>query len=267
MRSFSFAPGCGDGEGDDTAVKPSSTLRILNFFIFPRCEWHGGDAAPEARSPVNDEGNNRSRSFLQHVSFKAHILESVLHRILHGWCLGCHRRGLWRLKVFPFFSRERLWGVRLISSDSASRCVSNSLSLALSLPFSTQSGNIAAAPRMRNSHRTTAFQTLSQWPGKYDMLLSELSVTLQKRGRDSAPGAAGMQDGKRIRPSEPSHAVVIHNKELCNLDAMKSLSCGKWLRHLSLFIQHRIYYLWQYYEGVAKREDTYFFVRKCVLWS
>lgn len=42
MSSFSLDPSCGDGEGDDTAVKPSSTLRILNFFIFPPGASDGG---------------------------------------------------------------------------------------------------------------------------------------------------------------------------------------------------------------------------------
>lgn len=68
MSSFSLAPSCGDEEGDDTAVKPSSTLRILNFFIFPPVRETEGDGSTESRSAVNDEGESRSRSFLQHVS-------------------------------------------------------------------------------------------------------------------------------------------------------------------------------------------------------
>ncbi len=68
MSSFSLAPSCGDVEGDDTAVKPSSTLRILNFFIFPPVRETEGDRSTESRSAVDDEGESRSRSFLQHVS-------------------------------------------------------------------------------------------------------------------------------------------------------------------------------------------------------
>ncbi len=51
MSSFSLAPSCGDVEGDDTAVKPSSTLRILNFFISPRCERLRGTGAPSRDQP------------------------------------------------------------------------------------------------------------------------------------------------------------------------------------------------------------------------
>lgn len=63
MKSFSLAPACGDAEGDETAVKPSSTLRILNFFIslpvrLREEEEEKGeeeDEAPETRSPVSGE--------------------------------------------------------------------------------------------------------------------------------------------------------------------------------------------------------------------
>lgn len=68
MSSFSLVPSCGDEEGDDTAVKPSSTLRILNFFIFSPVRETEGDESTESRSAVDDEGESRSRSFLQQVS-------------------------------------------------------------------------------------------------------------------------------------------------------------------------------------------------------
>lgn len=103
-----------------------------------------------------------------HVSSEAHILKSVLHRIPHGWCLVC-------FIPLSLFLRERLCGARLMFS--ASRCVSNSHSLSLS----------KRKHRCRAAHAHCA-------PFKYDTLLSEFSVTLQERGRDAAPGAAGMQN-------------------------------------------------------------------------
>ena len=56
MKSFSLAPVCVDGEGDDTAVRPSSTFRMLNFFIFPPGSADTTeDGAPETRLPGKDE--------------------------------------------------------------------------------------------------------------------------------------------------------------------------------------------------------------------
>lgn len=59
-----------------------------------------------------------------------------------------------------------------------------SLSLARSLPLSTQRGNTAAAPRMRTPDwmTTEAFQTLFPVIRQDCVALSEPSVTLQKLG-------------------------------------------------------------------------------------
>ncbi|KAL6485797.1 hypothetical protein MHYP_G00051890 [Metynnis hypsauchen] len=60
MKSFSLAPVCEDGEGDDTAVRPSSTFRMLNFFIFPPGSVDTTeDGAPETRLPGKDEDEEK----------------------------------------------------------------------------------------------------------------------------------------------------------------------------------------------------------------
>lgn len=117
--------------------------------------------------------------------FKPHILKcfSWYPPWLKAWVVNAD----FFIYIYIFFISA--CGVS-VYSDSASRCVSNSLyplslSLARSLLLSTQRGNTAAAPRMRTPDWMTteaAFQTLFPVTRQYCGALSEPSVTLQKLG-------------------------------------------------------------------------------------